>query len=664
MTTFNGVTRQNAPMVIPKYLWIEVWDGNRNTSFSSYSYLVDIQNLQNPTGTITPPSTEPSGKRPVLIIPGIMGSELYDGNDLIWPSERALISSPSDAFLKEHLALDANGNSINNITIGDIVREVNIRIIGIDFAKDYFVGLITELESIGYLFNDSYFLFPYDWRLDLDQTKDLLRDKIESIKSQTGFNQIDVIAHSMGGLLVKDYLHEYGIESVDKLIFVGTPHLGAPKAAYGLFFGDIGVPIRLLNYESMKAISINSPAVYQLLPNPSYHHQALGYFRKTNGDILDYEESKSFLRDHGMNESLIDRSDQFFQKDLQSLGLSGIDVYNISGCKRSTLGIFHIDNSDNIYGISYLNGDGTVPLISSKYELNTNSNQFYVKDGKHSELSSMNEVRQLIAHILNNQPLTISNIGNDTGFCDLRGKKLTWRSPVEIHIYDVDNNHAGPIIDGFENNIPGVEYDIINGEKFIFLPTDEGQEYRIEAIGLDTRSFDLLITEQENDTEGLTQLFDNVQIVPNSFVSFTVSDISDDSRITFDLDDTTEPEVLTATLFTTADEALVQAISESESEPESEPQQSSGGGGGLPPSGIYEDKITEIKESGIILGESLEKIPDGTLVLDLSDGRTVYMIGDGNKYGFTSEEAFLGRGFRFSDVIVEYLYDYELGGII
>jgi len=659
MTTFNGVTRQNAPMVIPKYLWIEVWDGNRNTSFSSYSYLVDIDNLQNPTGTISQPTTEPPGKRPVLIVPGAAGTDLFYDGKLSWP-DLVRMSQTNDAFLFNELQLDENGHSINGIETGDIVREIIINLLP---DINIFGGLISDMLDVGYVENPNLFVFPYDWRLDINQSNDLLSTKIEQIKTLTGTDKIDIIAHSMGGLLAKNYIYANGSDSINKLVFIGTPHLGSPKAGKALLFGyNFDIPI--LRNDVMKEFVKNMPSVYQLLPNKVYFdefHEYIIPFRLLNRTPLNYEDTKNWLIDKGANQLLLDRAEEFFNKDLHNLDLSGIDVYNIAGCRTATQAVYkYTFTNTSISQIGYTSGDGTVPFVSADYGPSTV--KYYVNNGTHSELPSLSGVRELILAILNGEQYSAPNISTNTSFCNLRGKTLTWRSPVEVHIYDSSSNHSGPVEGGLENSIPGVNYEIIDGEKFIFLPTDEGQEYRIEAIGLDTGSFDLLITQQENDTEGLTQLFDNVQIVPNSFISFTVSDTSDDSQISFDLDDTTEPEVLTATIFATPDEALVQAISEPEPTPE--PQQTSGGVGGPPPSGIYEDKITKIEEDGIILGETLERIPDGTLVLDLSDGRTVYMIGDGKKYGFTSEEAFLGRGFRFSDVIVEYLYNYESGGLI
>src|SRR4029079_17585823 len=110
-----------------------------------------------------------------------------------------------------------------------------IRSIG---PKDLFDGLFTQLTSQNYLENQDSFEFPYDWRIDVQQATLELKNKIDEIKIARGINKINLVAHSMGGLVVKGYLKEYGGDSVDKFIDIGTPHIGAPKAFKILSYGD------------------------------------------------------------------------------------------------------------------------------------------------------------------------------------------------------------------------------------------------------------------------------------------------------------------------------------------------------------------------------------------------------------------------------------------
>ena len=56
--------------------------------------------------------------------------------------------------------------------------------------------------------------------------------------------------------------------------------------------------------------------------------------------------------------------------------------------------------------------------------------------------------------------------------------------------------------------------------------------------------------------------------------------------------------------------------------------------------------------------QPIAKALDGTLVLDKTDNRTIYMIADGKKRGFTSAEVFQSLGYKFSQAIPVDLSDY------
>ena len=155
------------------------------------------------------------------------------------------------------------------------------------FRVDIFKSLIDALKANNYSGTDI-FVFPYDWRLNLKDTIIKLEEKIQDIKYQNDTQKIDIVAHSMGGLLIKDYIREYGDSSIDKLIFVGTPHIGAPKAGKTILEGDrLGIP--WLNTESVKTVAQNSPALYQLIPNEKYFNIFQGYLKQLgfNNEIVE-----------------------------------------------------------------------------------------------------------------------------------------------------------------------------------------------------------------------------------------------------------------------------------------------------------------------------------------------------------------------------------------
>ena len=55
---------------------------------------------------------------------------------------------------------------------------------------------------------------------------DRLKDMIELIKYRTNRDKVMIIAHSMGGLVSRQYIKKYGDSSVYKLIMIGTPNHG------------------------------------------------------------------------------------------------------------------------------------------------------------------------------------------------------------------------------------------------------------------------------------------------------------------------------------------------------------------------------------------------------------------------------------------------------
>jgi len=472
-------------------------------------------------------------KAPVIIVPGMLGTELSNGADFIWPDLDQMLFDINDEFLIENLALDSDGASLQNIETGD-VAEIFLNNIPI-FEVNIFQDLKIVLEQNFYIENTDLFFFPYDWRLDLEDTKELLKQKIDQVKLATGFDKVNIIAHSMGGLLVKDYVSQYGENDIDKLIFVGTPHLGAPKAGKVLLEGDnFGIP--WLEKSTLRSLSLNSPSAYELLPTEKYFEQFIGYLKQFNSvDPLDYFQTKNFILSKGANANIFDKAEIFFDKDLQDVDLSNISVYNIAGCRTGTqAGYQYAEGNNEIQDIKYISGDKTVPLVSADY-INT-SNKYYVKDGQHSELPSANGVRELILSILENQnsPLA-NNVSTDQSFCNFQGKELLWRSPVEVHIYDSAGKHTGPIENNaIEYGIPGVDYEIIGHEKFIFLPTGEGQIYQVIAWGLDQGTFDLVISENNNGTITGATVFNDVPVTTSTSADINISSDSVDNAIQVD----------------------------------------------------------------------------------------------------------------------------------
>jgi len=483
--------------------------------------------------------TRVPGKEPVLIIPGIAGTELYNGNDLIW-ADLDRMKFNNDQFLIDNLALDIGGIPLTNAYSGSVIKKIRDLLI---FETNIFEDLEIVLTNNGYQLNQSLFYLPYDWRLDLETTKEALNQKIQDIKTQTGSDEVSIIAHSMGGLIAKEYIDTYGKNNIDKLIFVGTPHLGAPKVAKVLMAGD-NFEIPWLEKDRIKELSLNMPSVYELLPNQTYNVLG-GSYLSFGTNVFNSQESLQYVSNN-FNQVLASKAQEFSNQGLDLMDFSGVDAYNIAGCKVGTQGSYRLSANGDIKKISDVSGDKTVPLVSASTINIPDSKKFYILNGTHAELPSNSNTRSLILDILSGDTPQISgDITQNYSDCQIKGKSVTFQSPVEVHVYDAQDNHTGPIENGgIEYGIPSVDYEIINHRKFIFLPTDEGQMYRIEARGTDAGSFDLFITENENGQEIQATVFNDVAILPDSQIEFMISDTTSDDQINFDYDNDGQFEVI------------------------------------------------------------------------------------------------------------------------
>ena len=471
---------------------------------------------------------DPALPNPVIIVPGIMGSYLNreSNNQEVWMSIPEMLVSITDVYLDD-LMLSPEGYQISDRSFiaTNIIKDTG--------PNDFFNSLISTLETTGYGVDVDLFTFPYDWRLDISVVTSELKEKIDEIKAQTGAEKIDLIAHSMGGLLVKEYLKQYGGNSIDKFIDVGTPHSGSPKALKILGYGDnIGASILYglfgLNTQKVKEISQNMPAVYQLLPSQKYFNDT-GYYvlDMTNGNNrYDFEQTKDYLKSQGRNSILVDRADEFHQ-EIDNLDPAdyGVETYNFIGCGTPTIGQFYIleDGEHPIYNIRMINGDGTVPLKSA--EAISAFNTYYVRDAQHATMPSTSGVKELIASILTEDSFNISSYSNMTMTstdCDIpNGKLVSFHSPIELHVYDSSGNHAGPDANSdIENEISGVVYEEIGDNKFAFLP--EGTDYIVKGNATDIGTFDARIQEIINGEVATTTLFTDIPLTLTTQAQFDI----------------------------------------------------------------------------------------------------------------------------------------------
>lgn len=103
-------------------------------------------------------------------------------------------------------------------------------------ATDY-DGLINTLVNLGLVKNQDYYVFAYDWRKSL---AGIVADLDEFIKTQNLENEeLNLVGHSLGGLVARAYLQESQNPNVKKIITAGSPHQGVAQVYKALSAGEI-----------------------------------------------------------------------------------------------------------------------------------------------------------------------------------------------------------------------------------------------------------------------------------------------------------------------------------------------------------------------------------------------------------------------------------------
>ena len=112
---------------------------------------------------------------------------------------------------------------------------------GLIRSSKSFEKMRKALEEAGY----TVVTFDYpSTRADVKVAAEYLRQVIASLK---GIEQIDIVTHSLGGIVVREYLQHKPDQRLHRMVMVGTPNLGAHIAktfkrniAFRMIFGPSG----------------------------------------------------------------------------------------------------------------------------------------------------------------------------------------------------------------------------------------------------------------------------------------------------------------------------------------------------------------------------------------------------------------------------------------
>ncbi len=237
-----------------------------------------------------------AGKRPVIFIPGILGSQLVNDEtgEVVWPS--AFRSSVDGLTLPVTPNLAANRDKlvarkiVETAKFARLTPEVYVYHEVLKALHTYGGYVEHDWDEPGVDGDhDALYVFPYDWRRDNVETARELIKRIEILKRRLHRPELrfNIVAHSMGGLIAR-YAARYGdadlpsegiapvptwagATAINKIIMFGTPNEGAADAFATLLNGySITAGLRrripLFNKLSREGV-LTAPSIFQLLPH-------------------------------------------------------------------------------------------------------------------------------------------------------------------------------------------------------------------------------------------------------------------------------------------------------------------------------------------------------------------------------------------------------------
>ena len=379
--------------------------------------------------------------------------------------------------------------------------------------------LIATLKANGYVESANLFTMPYDWRQSNVLTAVQLENKIDEVQAICGCDKIDLVAHSMGGLIARQYIQSDRYENdVDQLIFLGTPHLGAPKAYLMWEGGTAGVEFDIFDlifnaWIRQRAIEAgfggSKPLeiIFNYIHNPSSPILSIQELLPIYSYLKDFDTGvwRDYPSGHPQN-AFLENLDA--DSSLAVLEQSGAKITNIfSDSENNTINFLEVQNDPSTLplwehgmpkAVEKGSGDGTVPPISSlaitpSNSTNTSENPPNIISvrvvGEHRSLPSIT-ADEIVEILTGELPTAVVHTSPIKRFLSIFGL-----SPIDILVTAPDGKKIGKDFTASEeiNEIAGAFYSGFNTQnENIFIPDPLDGDYIITTQGTGEGAYEIL----------------------------------------------------------------------------------------------------------------------------------------------------------------------------
>lgn len=392
-------------------------------------------------------------RNPVIVIPGILGSKLVDEatSRRVWGAFDPQSVNPKRAEDARLISLPVEREKklselTDSVRSDGVLDKVHVELLGIPLDIRAYVGILSTLGVGGYRdeglglsaidYGDDHFTcfqFDYDWRRDNVENAGRLKAFMDEKRAyiQAQYEQrygikdaeikFDIVAHSMGGLMVRYFLRYggadlpvqdqatsppnrdnqvadvtwAGADYVDRAILVAPPNAGSSLALQQLTKGyDVAKPI-LPHYPA--ALLGTFPSIYQLLPRTRHGayifdddpekpikdiydpalwekynwglaaqgHDNLSFLKAIIPDESDAIERRAIAL--SVQKRILSRAKAFHNAlDRPASPPASLEIFLVAGDAKETTEIMSVDSGTGAISVYKTGpGDGTVPRYSA-----------------------------------------------------------------------------------------------------------------------------------------------------------------------------------------------------------------------------------------------------------------------------------------------------------
>ncbi|HRW11065.1 MAG TPA: hypothetical protein P5121_38450, partial [Caldilineaceae bacterium] len=429
------------------------------------------------------------------------------------------------------------------------------------------------------------FVFPYDWRKSNVDNANRLAHYIKECIQQYFYpnSKVDVVAHSMGGLVARRYiLDNPNRHDIARVITIGTPWLGAPEFIKVLETGDwiALVKYAMLRSDVLKSLVETFPGAHELLPSDRYFGLVPGTFREEGWDINGNGVTNDIYSPSQYQE-LLDRQrfsmyqpmqqgrsfHNYLGQDSWAIDLGDVEYHYIVGvqaipwtiervaAQRICLMNGRLCTPLTKFAYGYGDGDGTVPLISARralpaaapdgrniqiHELRTSVLQRLEAD--HLGLMLSGAVQECVLNILRGQfcPAQIRPLAESVGTAATTQRV---ESAYYVAVTGASNgiiaNSTGERTGSYASgllveNIEGAKY-IVSGSAAFDAIVAATDSYTL-SFRTGTVPFTVEITERTASNAVLTAArYRDIQLPANTLVQILLN-VQSDYRVRYDAD--------------------------------------------------------------------------------------------------------------------------------